>query len=605
MCGIAGLVLGDGGVAGAREEAIVQRMLDTLTHRGGDGRRIAQLGPACFGYERLALTRPNAPPDQPQVSRGGETLSVINGTLHNLSELGLARQGRGAEGSDCAALAEGIADRGVHCLEQLEGPFALAHYDHSQRTLHLARDLFGRKPLFFAQLGREIYFASSPKALLSIGVSTALDPAAVAELLRNGWCIPPRTLHKAIRQVAPGEVLSVRGSEQTSRSLPWPEPRRDGESLLHHLHRAMERRLATLQRPAAVLLSGGLDSAAVLCAAREHALPAFTWKTESATLDESSDAQLTAKALGVSLQVVTGLGDPFQALKALTDLSAEPITDPSTLQLSALAHATGTHATVLFSGDGGDELLVGYRRHRLAKLALGAARFMPRHALRALAHCLPDSRNKTALFALASGSHALQHLAQLAPDLALSAVLEPGWLQEPSPIAVRFEQLCTTLGPARAAARTDLELGLRHGLMLKADRAAMASGREIWSPFLDREVVAWAWAQHERELLRGSQGKWSLRQELAKHLPKRITAAKKRGFATPLATWLRSDEVQESARALLSQEAHIFSGVLRVDASELLRCARSPALQPVVWSALAIALAAQTAKESARPASSL
>ncbi len=601
MCGIAGLVSEDGGAAGAREVALLTCMLDALQHRGGDGRRITSLGSACFGFNRLALTSPGVPADQPHLAQDGRTLTVINGTLHDATAPLAGAVHSATPTSDCAAFAAALAQHGTTLLNEAEGPFALARFDNSTRTLLLARDLFGRKPLFHARVGRYRAFASSLRALHAIGASTRIDTAAVAELLRNGWCHPPRTLFAEIATIGAGEILEFDARSIHSSSIPWPEADATPGALLPLLEDSVARRLATLRRPAAVLLSGGLDSAAVLVAARNHGLPAFTFAAEAPARNESGDALVTARALGVPLHVVRGVTNPLQELRNLTATCGEPLPDPSTLQLAALARAAGAHATVLLSGDGGDELLAGYRRHRAARLALGPVGRAPAWLMAATSRCIPPSRLRTGVEALALGRAAFQQLAQLAPDTRLKGLLDARWLESPE-LTGRFVHHLAALGPVRAAARADLELGLRHGLMLKADRAAMAAGTEIWSPFLDRRVVQVAFALDEPALVRGALGKWCLRRELAAHLPRSITLARKRGFATPLAAWLAASERGGEARALLEAADEAFRDVLTGPAHQMLAARGNPVLRPVFWSALAIAVAHQTAKESARPA---
>lgn len=603
MCGIAGLVSEDGSKAGAPEETLLARMLDALQHRGGDGRRIATLGSACFGFNRLALTTPGVPTDQPHLARNGSALTVINGTLHDAAVPGAGAAVDTPLLSDCAAFAETLQQRGTEALHTAEGPFALARFDSRTGTLLLARDLFGRKPLFHARVGKYRAFASSPRALLSIGASPRIDTAAVAEYLRAGWCEPQRTLFAEIATVGAGEILASGPQGTHSSSIPWPQQEGGDDALLPLLEDAVARRLATLRRPAAVLLSGGLDSAALLVAARKHGLEAFTFAAEPPARDESAAAARTARALGVPLHVVGGGLDPLRELRDLTATTCEPLPDPSTLQLAALARAAAAHATVLLSGDGGDELLLGYRRHHVARLATGPLGRTPAWIFAAATRCLPPSRQRTGLLALALREHAFPQLAQLAPDRELGRLLDARWLDRPSVLSARFLQHLPLLGPARAAARADLELGLRHALMLKADRAAMAAGTEIWAPFLDRRLVQRAFSLDERALLRGRTSKWCLRRELETHLPRSITRARKQGFAAPLSAWIRDSERSGEARALLDAADDVFGDVLKRPARELLAVAGNPVLEPVLWCAFAVALAHQTAKESARPAS--
>ena len=622
MCGIAGVLREDGLPAGSREHDATKRMLAALQHRGPDGSGITLQGALALGHARLALTDTSAAGAQPIVAPRYGLVAAINGTIHNAAELRAQVGGAVAAGSDCAVLPPLFAAEGLNAFARLEGPFAAALYATHEQTLTLARDHHGRKPLFYARHEGWFCFASEIAALACVLPALRPDAAAIAATLRFGWCLPPRTLFEGIATLAPGTALQVRPAPRSAapespacivqhavlprwRSAPHEE---SASNLLDHLQRAVDRRYAGLQRPAGVLLSGGLDSAAVLLCAARHGASAYCFAPTTAALDESAAAQTVADACRVRLQVVRSDFAPHEQLLLLTRMTGDAHCDPSTLQLAALCAAAGTDATVLLSGDGGDELLLGYRRHGIARAADGVARCVPAWLWNAAAFLAPRSRDRDGLRALGQGRHAFAALASLAPSQALAQVL---CTDAPStrngatdPFAAWFPAISREDAAARAGA-ADLALGLAHGLMTKADRAAMSSGHEIWAPFLDNDVVQYCQAlpgTQRRSLLRG---KLPLRRELYAHFPASIVAARKRGFAAPLQQWLQRADTYAFAEAMLHAERDAFEGVLQQPAPALLRQRKVRALQPVIWAALSVAVALHTAKEASRALPSL
>ncbi|MSR74679.1 MAG: hypothetical protein EXS14_04305 [Planctomycetes bacterium] len=597
MCGIAGVLREDGLLAGEAEQALVERMLRALQHRGPDGSGTCLHGPLALGHARLALTETSAAGAQPIADLRRGWLVSVNGTFHNAAEV-QRRFGMDRAGFDCAVLPALLEQHGLAAFTQLEGPFAAALFETGPQRLSLVRGHHGHKPLFYARHQGWFCFASEIAALATVLPALRPDSAAIAQTLRFGWCLPPRSLFVGISTLAPGTALQiVAGQRESTLNLARQDASHDPLTggLLDHLQRAVDRRFAALVRPAGVLLSGGLDSAAVLLCAARHGATAWCYASADPKLDESSAAQSIAAACGVRLHVLRPELVPHEELQRLTRQCGEALPDPSTLQMSSLCRAIGDEATVLFSGDGGDELLLGYRRHGVARAAAGFGKLLPAALWNLVALCAPSSRHAAGLRALGLGPAAFASLAALAPPAQLSALLSHQAPDERDPFTSHFKTALSEDAAARAG-RADLELGLAHGLMTKADRAAMSSSHEIWAPFLDEAVVRHCQALPGSARRSFSRGKLPLRQALAAHLPRAIVNAPKRGFAAPLNAWLQHADTREFAGAMLSAEAAAFEGVLQVPAPRLMDLCSVRALQPVLWAALSVAVALHTAK---------
>jgi asparagine synthase (glutamine-hydrolysing) len=597
MCGIAGIF-------GRADAEPVIAMLDALAHRGPDGGGLAVVGDAIVGHRRLAIHDLTPAGAQPFVDRPGGLAVAVNGELYDSDRIRaqLAARGHVFRGrSDSEIVLPLWLEKGPALVRDLHGPFALAIADARAETLFLARDRVGKKPLFWAQKGDALLFSSEAGSLArAIGARPRRD--AVLETLRMGYVPAPETPFEGIRSLSPGSALLVQGGDVIERTW-WSPPNETDDAIdaaaardlvLAELRAAVARRLAS-ERPLGVLLSGGLDSAAVLMLANEAAgspLPAFTLGFDDASADETPFARAVASALGSPHTVFRFDADPAATLSNLLSKSGELLADSSWIAWGELCRRVSSHATVFLTGDGGDEALIGYRRHRAARIAAATPAFLKSFARGA--GRLPFGRTWTrSLAAVSSDPRAvLADLAGLTPWRTFAPFLHPETLRAGDPLARLYETIPEAGDPAADAARVDLLTYLPGDLMPKADRGAMAFGIENRSPFLDDALLEAALRIPGKVRASWREGKLPLRGLLRGRLPDGVLRRRKHGFAVPLAKWLRSGPLASAARELLNDVTTPFEGVLRGDSARGIHeaFARGAQIEPLVYACLVVAL---------------
>jgi asparagine synthase (glutamine-hydrolysing) len=433
--------------------------------------------------------------------------------------------------------------------------FALALWDERTRTLLLARDRLGEKPLFVHRSARAIAFASEPAALLADPeIPREPDPAGLAAALVLHGVPAPRTAFRAIEKLRPGHWLRATEGRIDEGCYWRPSfapgslaPREAVPELRRALRHAVATRLAA-DAPVGLLLSGGLDSSGVAAIAREvmgeSPLHAFTAAVAAPGFDESTAAARLAAHLGLTHRIVRVGPDCLDTLPLLVERFGEPHADPAALALHALARVAAGEVKAALTGDGGDELFGGYPRHRVVALLAGAGR-----RLAALGRLLPEPRERAGLaWVLRRASEAgglrgerlsLRLHAHFPPEL-LGELLAPEMesIDPDALVAVRLAELDAGTPVARALA-DDLTGYLPDVLLAKADVAAMAAGLELRAPLLDPGISALATALPEAAKVTPFAGKIALRRALAAWLPDDLLRQPKRGFSLPLAAWLR------------------------------------------------------------------
>ncbi|MEO5987755.1 MAG: asparagine synthase (glutamine-hydrolyzing) [Candidatus Eisenbacteria bacterium] len=577
MCGIAGLIAPD--LSPPERLMFVRGMVARMRHRGPSGEALWDGGACAMGIARLAIVAPNQPARMLE-SETGDVIGVANGELYNHDELAAGLRSRGHEvpvGPDTALLPHLYEERGADFPEVLEGMFAIALWDRSIGQLTLARDRAGEKPLFISQAGGRLAFASEPGALVTLPwVSRDPSPSAVARYLVHGYFAGEDSAYSAIRQLPPGCTLTVRGQHCKRRRYwrPWDAlvsgvPSCRSEDAPQETHRALSS--AVLSRvppdvPFGVFLSGGVDSGLVATlAAREcgRHFPTFSMALAHRGYDESSYARRVAESIGTDHhELVMTAAEGEEAFTTWAADMDQPLGDPSVLPTWALARFASRHVPVVLTGEGGDELFAGYptylgHRHSgiaaqvpagLAELMVRLARrFRPRHHHVTIAHMLerflgvrglaPFERH-LAWFGTARPEEAL---ALLHPDLragvAPNAPLAHS--QHLSEQLSDMQLMSPNRAPLTAYQLLDFETYLSGDLLTKVDRCTMAHGVESRAPFLRTSLIEFALALPDDAKLRGTSGKWALKQAAAELLPKAILSRRKQGFSPPFSAWAR------------------------------------------------------------------
>ncbi len=592
MCGIAGILDTRARTSGEALAALASGMTATLVHRGPDDSGIwvdAESG-IVLGHRRLSVIDPGPGGAQPMTSHDGRWVITYNGEIYNHRSLRRRLEQQRIEfrsDSDTEVLLEAVALWGMErALDACEGMFAAAFWDRHSCALHLIRDRFGEKPLYFARISELFVFASELKAFRSLPNFTPdIDRAAVAEHLRSNCISAPRTIWRNVWKLMPGHVLTSRGrtlDHQKFEQHPyWSMADAVTAARLRPLETPVEEMTDQLESvlsesvaarmvadvPVGAFLSGGIDSSTIVALMQQHASGAvktFTVGFGDAAFDESADARRVAQHLGTDhTSVHVGDGEAQRAIERLPDIWDEPFSDVSQIPTYLVSGVARQGVTVSLSGDGGDELFAGYNRHAwLERLWTSAAVLPPRfrRAIGAAIGGIPPGLVERTAGATRLLPQRLQVrnpstkavkvgrvLAASTPEDAYRS-LTTHWVDAASMVLGASEndgQPPVESVPVEQSGITEQMLWLDligylpNDILVKLDRAAMAVSLETRVPFLDRQVLDLAWRMPLHVKLREGQTKWPLRQVLQRHVPADLVDRPKMGFGFPIGRLLR------------------------------------------------------------------
>ncbi len=587
MCGIAGII----DLEGSRpiDRAALKRMTDALAHRGPDGEGFFVEDGVGLGHRRLAIIDLAGGAQPIETASGGGVL-VFNGEIYNYRELARALEQAGARfrtRSDSEVLAEGLEREGAEFVNRLRGMFAFAYWDRAARRLTLARDRFGEKPLYLALTPDGfLLFASEIGALRAAGLMAFdHDPQAVADYFLYGYVPEPKSIYRQARRLAPASVSTFGPRDQTAAQTYW-RPAFDGgppvsfeaakEELLALLDDAVEtQRVADV--PLGAFLSGGVDSSAIVSAMAltGRDVTTCTIGFDDPRFDERAEARRTAARYRTRHVEEAASIEVAGLIDRIAGVYGEPFADPSAIPTYLVCRAARRHVTVALSGDGGDEIFAGYRRYRmfaaeealrgLAPLALRRALFGSLGRLYPKLDWAPRPlRFKTTFQALGEDSaHAYARAVSTSlPDRAAAMLTNDfqaslGTYDAASVIAGAIDN---DLDPVTRAQAIDIETWLPGRMLTKVDRASMAHGLEVRAPFLDHRLAEWALSLPARFRATPAEGKRVLKAAVAGRVDQDILHAAKRGFAPPVADWLK--DPQGPVRRLSGSARWRESGVL-------------------------------------------
>ena len=582
MCGIAGRV---NFLSGAPvERAYVQRMCDLLAHRGPDGDGVLVDGAAGFGHRRVAVI--DLPEGrQPMATADRTVWLTFNGEIYNFLELraDLERRGhRFRTESDTEVLLAAYRQFGIECLSRLRGMFAFAIWDAGTRTLFMARDRVGKKPLHYTIDGDGIAFASEPKAFLA-------DPAfaaqpnleALSHYLTYQYVPSPMSAFQGVSKLLPGHYLLVRDGRVTIQRY-WKlryEPKRPiseeaaCEELLAKMTEAVRLRLRS-DVPVGAFLSGGIDSSAVVAIMAQlspNAVPTFSIGFEERDYDELEYARLVARRYATDHHELVVRPDAIRVLPQLVWHYNEPFADESAIPTYYLAQFARRHVTVALNGEAGDENFAGYRRYVPDPMLTWYDRVPTpvRRTVQTLANAFPaDDRSARFVGRLrgwlerAAESRERRYarrVIQFNPRLKARLCTEE-FLEAAGP-ADSIELLLAEYRDGGVAdfldATLDVDVAryLPDCLLVKVDVATMAHGLEGRSPFADHLLMEFIASLPSSMKLRGATGKYLLRKTMRPFLPLETIGRRKMGFGAPLEHWFRGDLRTLAGDVLLSSRA--------------------------------------------------
>lgn len=590
MCGIAGIFHLT--TPKPVDPARLERMCAVMAHRGPDGQGIWTAPGVGLGHLRLSIIDVAGSP-QPMAATDGRAMLVFNGEIYNFRELREELRGAGATfhtDGDSEVILAAWQRWGPDCLPRLHGMFAFAIYDLDQRTLFLARDRMGVKPLFYAPLSDgSIAFASELKGLTAHPLlRRELDPLAVEDYLAWGYVPDHRSILQGVHKLPAGHSLLLRHGAPLPAPSQWWDvsfaDRRAGRAadleaeLLHLLRQAVSSRMVA-DVPLGAFLSGGVDSSSVVALMAEiSGDPVKTCSIgfDVAALDESNYAAQVARQFATDHRARNVSPDDFDHVDTLAAMFDEPFADASALPTWRVCQLARETVTVALSGDGADEAFAGYRRHafqhgedRLRAILPQALRGPVFGALGAIypkADWAPRPlRAKTTLLSLAASSEAgyARAISVLPPELR-DSLYSPEFLRLRGDYRAEqpFEELMRR-APARSgldrAQYADIKFWLPGDILTKVDRTSMAVSLEAREPLLDHRLVEFAASLPENLRLRRGEGKWLLKKTMQRYLPDNILYRQKQGFVTPIAQWFRGP-LAETARSIGSGAALARTG---------------------------------------------
>ena len=590
MCGITGFVNANGNAA---DRSTLERMNRAITHRGPDEDGFYVKQNAALAISRLAIIDV-AGGQQPVHNANKSKWLVFNGEIYNYQSIREDLERRGHKfytRSDTEAVVHLYEEYGAGCLDHLRGMFAFAIWDEDERSLFLARDRVGKKPLLYShQANGDLVFGSEFQALLQHpSVSREVDNLAIDNYLAY-LCVPaPQTAFKQIRKLEPGHWLTWRDGEIETRRYWRPDfskkikitEEEAIEETTRILRESTKLRMIS-EVPLGAFLSGGVDSSAVVALmAQESELPVKTFSIgfEEQDYSELKYARRVAEHVGAEYHEFIVRPKALDVIPTLVEHYGEPYADSSAIPTYYLSKETRKHVTVALNGDGGDESFAGYERYAAMRLAERYAR-VP-HLLRkvfveAPVSLLPSSELKRSRFRdakrflrgadlprteryfrwMSTFNRDAKH-ALYTPDFEASVAG-----QNSSSLLDEWFERANGSGIVDAAMMTDQMTYLPNDLLVKVDIASMANSLEARSPFLDHTLIEFAASLPEHIKMSGLGTKTLLKKVAARLVPREVIYRQKMGFGVPMGKWFRED-MREFVREVLLSDRAMGRGVIR------------------------------------------
>ncbi len=583
MCGITGLVRSDGAPI---DRELLARMNAAIHHRGPDEVGFYLNDGVGLAMRRLAIIDLKSG-QQPIHNADRTAWIVFNGEIYNYRELRKDLESRGHSfytDSDTEAIVHAYDEWGIDCPKYLRGMFALAIWDERNKSLFLARDRVGKKPLLYAQVGGQLIFGSEFMALLQHpDVSRDVNYEAIHHYL-SFICVPaPLTAYRAISKLPPGHSLLWKNGEiklerywqiDFSNKISIDEEEA-GERVVDLLRDAVRVRLMS-EVPLGAFLSGGIDSSAVVALMAQESsekVKTFSIGFEEQDFSELHHARRVAEHVGTDHHEFIVKPDAMEILPTLVEHYGEPFADSSAIPSYYVSRETRKHVTVALNGDGGDECFAGYERYAAMKVAQRYVKLMPaairNGVIRNVANALPQAQSrknplrKAQRFLDAASLGPVQRYLRWISafdDQAKLNIYSDDFRHETAAFAsidfiAPWFAKANGAGIVDALLLTDTMTYLPNDLLVKMDIASMTVSLEARSPFLDHHLMEFAASLPEHLKLRGMTTKYLLKRVLKKFVPEENLTRAKMGFGVPIGHWFRGSMKTFLRDTLLSDKA--------------------------------------------------
>ena len=588
MCGIVGIV--------SREEIdpnLMDKMIRSLHHRGPDstGKFFSDDYKVALGHTRLSIIDLSVKANQPMHSPDKRYTIIFNGEIYNFRNiknelLKINPSIRFATNSDTEVLLHAFMCWGKEMIKKIEGMFAVAIYDSALKKIFLFRDRKGKKPLFYYWDHQQFVFASEMKTLLihpHIRPTKEIDQQALHEFLHLGYIPEPKTIYRSIRKFPSGAMGELKSNLSLSINQYWnvddcvrEKVNSTGkfdykDELRMKLTQAVEKRMIS-DVPLGSFLSGGTDSSLVTAIASKLSdarLKTFSIGFKESKFDEHQSAAAVAKHLNTEhYQYILSERDSVSLLDTYLDHFDEPFADTSSIPTMLVAKMAKQKVTVALTGDGGDELFLGYGTYTWANRLHNPFFKVMKSGLAASLGWSGDVRYKrvSRLLERVDKPYIRSHIFSQEQYFFSSEEIKCKLLKNPIPFEpFRYADNIGTqhLSEAEKQALFDLKFYLKDDLLVKIDRASMFSSLECRCPLLDDELMEWALNIPYPLKKKGNINKWILKDLLTDHLPDHLVYKSKWGFSIPLAQWMKNE--LNYLMELLSSEKIIRTGIFNVD----------------------------------------
>lgn len=562
MCGIAGYFSPEGRF----NKQHLQTVTNSLTHRGPDASGYFIENAVGFGHRRLSIIDLSEAANQPFFSRNKRFVVVFNGEIYNFNEIEkelkeVEKNFHPNTNSDTEIITEAFAVWGIEFVHKLNGMFTIAVYDREEKTLFLFRDRMGIKPVYYHYDGSNFVFASELKALTKIGIDKTLNLNALKDYLFLEYVPGEQTIFKNIRKLSAGYFLKI--SEQdfekkqyyniADKYLENTANTEDyyKEQFIEHLRKSVKYQSIS-DVPIGAFLSGGTDSSLICSVFQEQNLQpvnTFTIGFDEKEFDETAYAEKVAEILKTNHSLTrVGEKEALEIAEQVCDFYDQPFAAPSTIPSYIVCKKARQNVTVALSGDGGDELFMGYGYYnwqkRIEKLStLGG---YPARKLAAFMLSLLDNQSKRAarIFDYADHQNIWLHIWSQEQYMFSENEISSLFAEEykHTTLSQDWEKISSMkIHPFEQIALFDIKHYLADNLLYKMDIASMASSLEVRVPYLDHNLAEFAVNVPLEYKIKGKEQKYLMKKSLEKYLPDDLIYRKKWGFPAPLGTWLQTD----------------------------------------------------------------
>ncbi len=595
MCGITGIYAFN--MVGRVSMINIANATDALSSRGPDFQNIYNDQQVALGHRRLSIIDTSPDGHQPMWDSSGRYCIIFNGEIYNYKELKeqhLNDDLKLQSATDTEILLYLYIKKGKACLNDLNGFFAFAIYDMSEKSVFIARDRMGIKPLYYLHDENRVLFASEMKSMMAYGLEKEIDYPALYTYLQLNYIPAPRTIFKDVKKLMPGQYMEVSSEgvnivtyyDLPSKKAAVPQDYESQKSQFKTLMaNAVEKRLVA-DVPLGSFLSGGIDSSVVatLAAQRKPDLHTFSiGYADEKFFDETSYAKEVARKIGTDHTVFSLTNnDLYKHVDDILNYIDEPFADSSAIAVYILSKETRKHATVALSGDGADELFAGYNKHAaLYTMRHGGAKASMVKAFGPLWSMLPKSRNGsvTNIFrqldrfskgAKLNTKERYWQLAGFVNEKDASHLLNSE--SRSKLVQSDYNDLKRELLkhiPADASINdyllTDTLMVLPDDMLTKVDRMSMANSLEVRVPFLDHEVVEFAFGLGESDKINSKIRKRIVQDSFRDLLPESLYNRPKKGFEVPLLKWFRAEMRSKIEYDLLSDELIEKQGIFDIN----------------------------------------